>query len=77
MLCTHTSSFPRVVRPHKDLQGSRVGHTGQQLGQVGFRQQTFPVTQNLENQKQKRVQELETERGDCACVFECEQGVKF
>lgn len=51
----HTSSFPRVVRPHEDLQGSRVGHTGQQLGQVGFWQQTFPITQNLGNKKHTHI----------------------
>ena len=33
---TYTSSFPGVIRSHEDLQGSRVRHTGQQLGKVGL-----------------------------------------
>lgn len=32
-----TSSFACVVRSAEDVQGCRVAHTGQQLGEVGFR----------------------------------------
>lgn len=43
-----------MVRSHEDLQGGRVGHAGQQLSQVRFWQQAFPIAQNL-RREQKQV----------------------
>lgn len=33
-----TSSFGGGVGSHKDLENSRIGHTVEELGQIGFRQ---------------------------------------
>lgn len=33
-----TSSFGVGVGSHKDLESSRIGHTVEELGQIGFRQ---------------------------------------
>lgn len=61
----HTSSFPSVVRPHEDLQGCRVGHTGQQLGQVGLWEQTLPVAENLQMHTHTHIGYI---RGASVCV---------
>lgn len=43
-----TSTFSGRVGSHKDLKSSRIGHTIEELGQIGFRQQTFLIAQHLQ-----------------------------